>query len=91
MTGMLDGLAVLEQLMGRSASEQRCVECGAPGTVERRGALVPSVPRYFMCGECAAYWDERGRRDGWPFPPPAPPAQIAEGYADFPTEIEVAA
>jgi hypothetical protein len=50
------GLAPLEQYMLRSRKERRCVECGAPGTVEHRSHIVASVDTYWMCAGCDAYW-----------------------------------
>lgn len=58
------GLAPLEQYMLRSQKEQRCVECGLPGTQPQgRSAysLVQAVKCYWFCDECAAYWAQRAQ------------------------------
>jgi hypothetical protein len=53
------GLAPLEQYMLRSAKEQRCVECGDPGTQQQASVLVASVKHYWMCDDCDTYWKSR--------------------------------
>ena len=55
----IGGLAVLEQKMLASRDLNVCVDCDAPGTVKQeRGdySLVKSVPHYWFCDECDAYW-----------------------------------
>ena len=55
------GLAPLEQWTRLSHREQRCVECGAAGTVRQESFLIKSVSHYYFCGECAEYWERKAQ------------------------------
>jgi hypothetical protein len=66
--GFRPGLAVLEQHLIRSAAEQRCVDCGAPGTVPQDRtphSLVKSVQRYWFCQSCSDYWAAKTPPKSW--------------------------
>lgn len=66
--GFRPGLAVLEQHMIRSEVEQRCIECGEPGTVAQERtehSLVKSVARYWFCQSCADYWAAKAPPKSW--------------------------
>lgn len=53
------GFTALEQYMRRSKREQRCIECGAPGTVKHTSYIVAAVPHYWMCQSCHDYWETK--------------------------------
>lgn len=50
------GLAPLEQWMWRSQKEERCIECGAPGTVEQKSVIVAAVDHYYLCTACDTFY-----------------------------------
>lgn len=57
--GAHPGLVPLEQYMLRSHKEKRCIECGEPGTVQQRSALILSVAGYYFCADCAYFWEHK--------------------------------
>lgn len=52
----LRGMVVFEQRVLRSRKLTECIECGDPGTAQQESILIKSVPHYFMCDDCDAYW-----------------------------------
>jgi hypothetical protein len=53
------GLSALERYMQRSRAERRCVECGDPGVDRQTSHLINAVDHYWMCAECAEYWQHK--------------------------------
>jgi len=53
------GLCILEQYVLRSQKEKRCIVCGDAGTKRQESVLIKSASHYWMCDECADYWEHR--------------------------------
>lgn len=53
------GMVAQEQLTLRSNHEKRCIDCGAPGSIQKVSVLIKSVPCYYFCDGCEAYWGEK--------------------------------